>query len=634
MQENKTLFKRLGIALLIIFAVFILFILIFNIRSSQEEDMPKELFLSDLDWESHSNSEAIDEEISADEQIFTLVNNSRHAVEFETGIGVFADTEIIYDLTNMDYNYLTTWVGVDHELSDIDSSLLFEIYADDVLKYESHAMNKRTPMEYTTIDISGAETLKLVVKNAGDKTEADYGNWVNPKLLVDNPIERNSKEIKDYQGMKLIFNEEFEGEALDSDIWSTRPWPENGSHHYANVMGEDENIWVDDGNLVLQAKPYEGTENYSTTSGHVVTHGNFDFRYGRIDVRAKIPTETGMWPAIWMMPAEQDNTWPMEGEIDIMELISQEPYQLYSTIHTGVAGSQYSNYYFTSGSTIRMDEGTFFDDYHIYSMEWEPGLMKFFVDDQLIVEVTDWQNWYLDQSDEVVERDFPQPFDQPFYIKLNLASGGWSKDIDETTRFGERTTMLVDYVRVYQEETPDYNYAEDEPFSNGKQGAVWYAQKDNAGTWENYQYYEADSKTWLSENPEENDEENDLSYVSLNRISANFDPNSSYNASAIAFRAPYSGFVKVALENEIELENDSEVTFNLTKGDKSTTKSDVLRSETITSETNDLSITETYLPIEADEMIRFEILRSDNEVANVNPIVEYISEDDYNDHIN
>lgn len=421
------------------------------IGCSAKEPLPPNMYLSDLEWESATTGEgeAPDKDKNQQGETLTLVNNRRNSVEFEKGIGTKAESEIIYDLSKMDYNYFTAWVGADNKLAERKSSVQFEIYVDDELRYQSRNMGFTTPMEYVHVNIRDAEKLKLVVKDGPLKSDANFAIWADAQLHMENPIIRNVEEIKEYDGMVLIFNEEFDSDEIDTEKWQLRNHPENGTHHYANVVGEGENIWVKDGNLHIQAKKYEGDGNYSTTSAAISTENKFYFRYGRVDVRAKLPTEAGMWPAIWMMPEKPDYGWPMAGEIDIMELISQEPDKIWSTIHSGIYDRK--SYYFNSGSTLTIDQGTFFDDYHVFSMEWEPNRMAFYVDDELVVEITEWKNYVL-KAAQPVEREYPLPFNRYFYLIINLATGGWSQDINDSTRFGERTTMLVDYVRVYQKE--------------------------------------------------------------------------------------------------------------------------------------------------------------------------------------
>lgn len=417
----------------------------------ENDKLGEMIYLSDLDWQTRSDYKAHDKGTSEADHSITLSDNNNQSVLFDKGVRMLSDSEVVYDLSTYDYHYLTAWIGVDREISDPHASLKFTIYADGVLKYESKVMTKTTPMEYTTIDISNVNILKLVLNNSQDDTEAAYGNWADIKLHKENPITRNILDVKKYRGMKLIFSEDFNGDLLNHDKWTTRTGPENGSHHYENTIGKDENIWVEDGNLVIQVKPYTGDKDYKTTSGHIVTRDNFSFQYGRVDVRAKLPVETGMWPAIWMMPQDPVYHWPMDGEIDIMELVSQTPNRIFSTIHSGVANSNNPEHYHRAGDSLDIERGTFFDDYHVYSLVWEPEKLEFYVDDILISKLTDWKNWHTNSSGEIIERKFPKPFDQPYYLKLNVATGGnWSEDVDESTRYGERTTMLVDYVRIYQ----------------------------------------------------------------------------------------------------------------------------------------------------------------------------------------
>lgn len=632
MNIDKGVIIRLAIMVLsfsIIFAVFLQFMTSRSSDSENNEGGNEPMYLSDMDWNSATNDPTKD--ISRDDEKIILKNNNHELIEFEKGISMKANSEIIYDLSDLNYKYLTAWVGVNDGSND-NSSLQLQIFADDTLKYESKsgqkAMTHSTPMEYVNIDISETDMLKLVVKQVDQEQEGEisHAEFGDIQLHVENPVVRNSNDIPEYEGMTLIFNDEFDGDEIDSEKWQLSTVPENGSHQYANVVGKDENIWQEDGNLIIQAKKYEGNEEYKTTSASLMSEDLFDFRYGRVDVRAKIPAETGMWPAIWMMPQDADYGWPMAGEIDIMELVSQEPNKIYSTIHSGVYNTPYYN---NPGGTLRIKDGTFHDDYHTYTMIWEPGVFSFFVDDELVGELSNWENHVTEVgSDAKTKRDYPTPFDKNFYFKLNLATGGgWSEDVDESTRFGDRTSLKFDYIRVYQEDKPAYNYATDEHYQNKNQGAVWYTQKLKDKTWENFEEYDSELERWISVSKEAEEEQNKSAFVSIDGISANFD--SDYSAAAIAFRAPYKGYLKVSLQDNPILDNDFDVTFKITKGDLTATQSDEIKTEVFTKESDNILETETYLTIEADEFIRFEIMQSDNEVTQFVPVVEYIDEEEY-----
>jgi beta-glucanase (GH16 family) len=167
------------------------------------------------------------------------------------------------------------------------------------------------------------------------------------------------------------------------------------------------------------------------------TLNNGDWLYGRLDIRAKLPFGRGIWPAIWMLPTNNIyGGWAASGEIDIVELLGQEPNVIYGTIHYG--GSWPKNVH--SGDSYKLSEGNFSDEFHIFSLQWEPGEIRWYVDGEHYQTQTKWT------TENGV---FPAPFDQSFHLILNVAVGGnWPGAPDETTTFPQR--MMVDYVRVYE----------------------------------------------------------------------------------------------------------------------------------------------------------------------------------------
>jgi len=199
-----------------------------------------------------------------------------------------------------------------------------------------------------------------------------------------------------------------------------------------------ENSFIRNGNLVIRAENeiftgHNVTRHY--TSARIKTQGLFDQAYGRFEARIKIPTGQGMWPAFWLLGNNSATLgWPACGEIDIMENIGSEP----SAIHGSMHGPGYSHEHALT-STYKLPSGAFSDDFHVYAVEWEPKLLRFFVDQHLYAILT--------------PRGLPAGrrwvFDHPFFIVLNLAVGGdWPGPPDSTTVFPEE--MLVDYVRVYK----------------------------------------------------------------------------------------------------------------------------------------------------------------------------------------
>jgi len=130
--------------------------------------------------------------------------------------------------------------------------------------------------------------------------------------------------------------------------------------------------------------------------------------------------------------------WAASGEIDIMELLGHEPNVVYGTLHYG--GSWPNNR--SSGGSYRLAGGDFSQDFHVFSLEWEPGEIRWFVDGELYLTLTQWYT-------EAQGASFPAPFDQRFHLLMNVAVGGnWPGSPAPTTQFPQE--MVVDYVRVYQ----------------------------------------------------------------------------------------------------------------------------------------------------------------------------------------
>ncbi|MBS1487023.1 MAG: glycoside hydrolase family 16 protein [Bacteroidetes bacterium] len=236
---------------------------------------------------------------------------------------------------------------------------------------------------------------------------------------------------------KLVWHDEFDYTGKpDSTRWGYdlggSGWGNNEAQFYTNHI---RNAHVENGMLTIEAinEKLEGKE---YTSARLVTKNKGDWKYGRIEVRAKLPHGTGTWPAIWMLPTDwKYGGWPASGEIDIMEHVGFDPGKIHGTLHS----EKYNHIKQTQqeGITIVADCQ---DAFHLYAIEWTENQIRFFVDDKKYFSVTrnpqdDYTGW---------------PFDQRFHLILNIAVGGnWGgmKGIDPTIWPQQ---MLVDYVRVYQ----------------------------------------------------------------------------------------------------------------------------------------------------------------------------------------
>lgn len=262
----------------------------------------------------------------------------------------------------------------------------------------------------------------------------------------------SDEEVPVPEGYNLLWHDEFNGSELDPSNWKVEirkaGWTNQELQEYVN---NGTTVFVNDGMLKIKALKL-GENEYK--SGKVNGNNLREFTYGKVVVRAKVPEGQGLWPAIWMMPERENfyGQWPKCGEIDIMEILGHEPDTSYSTIHYGNPHAQQQGIY-------KLDEGTFASDFHDYSVEWEPGEMRFYIDDNIVLTVNDWYTGEPGGN----TAEYPAPFEQPFHVQLNLAVGGtWPGNPDETTDF-ENAEFYIDYVRVYQKPEYDTNVIKPKP---------------------------------------------------------------------------------------------------------------------------------------------------------------------------
>jgi beta-glucanase (GH16 family) len=242
---------------------------------------------------------------------------------------------------------------------------------------------------------------------------------------------------------RLVWSDEFDYTGLpDPAKWSFEVKPPkwvNGE--LQNYTGDrPENCRVENGVLVIEARN-DHYENLEYSSARIKTKGKGDWLYCRVEVRAKLPSGRGTWPAIWMMPTNEGaygRGWPDSGEIDIMEHVGYDPGKIHATTHT----KKY-NWMNNNQKTAVTTVADCSKEFHVYSVEWYPDRIEIHVDDNVYFtnrnDGTGWQAW---------------PFDKSFYLILNLAIGGsWGglQGVDNSI-FPQR--MEVDYVRVY--ENPAY----------------------------------------------------------------------------------------------------------------------------------------------------------------------------------
>ncbi|MFA5326349.1 MAG: family 16 glycosylhydrolase [Prolixibacteraceae bacterium] len=263
--------------------------------------------------------------------------------------------------------------------------------------------------------------------------DIDFITTDEPEVLL------NKVSGKNVQGWNLVWSDEFNYTGLpDSAKWNydTRGnsygWGNNEAEWY--TVARKENTWVGDGTLKIIARN-EPTSGKKYSSGRLTTKGKGDWKYGKVEVRAKLPSGNGTWPAIWMLSSDNKyGGWPESGEIDIMEQVGSNPDTVLSTVHTG----KYNHIKKTQRGK-RMGLPTATTDFHVYTLEWEENELRSFVDGKLYFtfdnEKTGFEAW---------------PFDQPFHVILNLAIGGGLGGQHGIDNSLFPHTLEIDYVRVYQ----------------------------------------------------------------------------------------------------------------------------------------------------------------------------------------
>ncbi len=249
------------------------------------------------------------------------------------------------------------------------------------------------------------------------------------------------------KGYTLKWQDNFDGDELNRDDWNVElheaGWVNSEQQAYVD---SPENIEVKDGKLII--KPVDKGDG-KFTSGRVNTQGKHDFKYGLFEAKVKVPKGQGYLPAFWMMPTDENlyGQWPRCGEIDIMEVMGQDTSKAYGTIHYGNPHKEDQN---TKVITKGKD---YSDGYHKFAVEWVPGRITWYIDGVKFHETRDW--YTANTGDDA--KTFPAPFDQPFYMILNLAVGGsWVGNVDDATVADmANQQFVIDYVKAYQLDSYD-----------------------------------------------------------------------------------------------------------------------------------------------------------------------------------
>lgn len=250
-------------------------------------------------------------------------------------------------------------------------------------------------------------------------------------LFSCNEKEKTASKEEVKQERLLIFEEEFNDSLLNTATWSYDlgdgcpnlcGWGNNERQLYSK-----ENVTLSDGKLLIEATKRDSLY----YSGKIHTKKNFEFQYGTVEVKAKLPTGHGLWPAIWMLGNDIDTKgWPACGEIDVMEYVGKKPSVIYTSMHTS---SSFGNTVNSKQTSIQnIEEG-----FHVYKMNWTKEAITFFIDNKEV-----YQYAPKDKNDKT------WPYNKPFYLILNMAIGGnfGGPEVDESIFPKD---FQIDYIRVY-----------------------------------------------------------------------------------------------------------------------------------------------------------------------------------------
>ena len=241
-------------------------------------------------------------------------------------------------------------------------------------------------------------------------------------------------------GYKLFWNDEFNGDSIDLSYWNIELMPPGAvNDEKQTYVNSPENLSLNNGNLIIRARkdnPFNPNQP-GYTSARINTRDKIELQYGYVEIKAKLPSGNGTWPAIWMLSEKIDSIWwPQCGEIDIMEHVGHNPNYVFFSIHNGavsgnVGGTDQQGMYYAENI-----EGI----YHTYALDWDSTYIRGYFDDQLYFEYEksasmDYERW---------------PYDDPYFLILNLAIGGeWGgqQGIDSSIF---PATFFIDYIRMYK----------------------------------------------------------------------------------------------------------------------------------------------------------------------------------------
>ncbi len=369
-------------------------------------------------------------------------------VVYDKGLGMHAPAEIGYRLGSACTSFRAT-VGLDDEIRDA-GSVVFEVYGDDMLLYQSSTLTGADGGVPVEVDVSGINELRLVVSDDGGNG-SDHADWAEARVdCTDPPLQLcqpGAAPIVPPDGYELAWSDEFDGQGA--------PDPDNWSYEQGFVRNEElqwyqpDNAWQQAGFLIIEGrreqvanpnyqsgssdwKTNRQASEYTSTSMH--SRGKREFQYGIFEMRGRLVASPGLWPAWWTLGVSGE--WPSNGEIDMLEYYGDA---IHANTAVGTGTRWEARWDSVSRSMSSFDDPDWDAKFHVWRMVWTDQRIDLMLDGETLNSTT---------LDDMLNPGGDSPFRQPHYMLLNLAIGGQAGGDPSGTHFPSR--YEVDYVRVFQ----------------------------------------------------------------------------------------------------------------------------------------------------------------------------------------
>ncbi|WP_081212018.1 beta-glucosidase BglX [Salegentibacter sediminis] len=317
---------------------------------------------------------------------------------------------------------------------DVEGKEIVQLYIRDLVASTTRPVKELKGFEAVTLAPGESKRIDFTIDeemlkfyNANDKWEAEAGDF---EVLIGGNSRDLQKAGFTLKESKVVFEDHFEGEELNMENWNYEEgdgcpnlcgWGNNERQGYYREF-----VKVEDGKLIITAVK-EGDKYFS---GKINTKDKVEFKYGSVEVRAKLPAGHGLWPAIWMLGNNIEEVgWPASGEIDIMEFVGRQPDTLHNALHTPASHGETENIKSTPVPGIT-------EDFQVFRMDWSEDAIEFFINDE---------KTYTFSPE--VKNEETYPYNHPFYLLLNLAIGGnfGGPEVDDSIFPAE---FIIDYVKV------------------------------------------------------------------------------------------------------------------------------------------------------------------------------------------